>query len=249
MLRSRPGRAAPAWPPPRLAAVAVVAGIALSAGMLTLKLGLGAEPLSRGPIVAITSANSLLVAALAAVFLHERLQRGLWLALAVIVAGLAVLALHRSSAAGWRAILFGLAAMALFGITNFLLKFAASRGARPQAAITVLWLASGACGCLALILCQVSGRGLAGLESPGLKALAFAAGLSLGLGMLSIKVALTRGPAGPVAAVAGANAVLVTLLDFLLLKQEPPAAKLLGMALVVSGILAMALIRHDPRGQ
>ena len=54
----------------------LAAGVTLALGMLLLKAGLGANPLAKGPIVAVTSSNSLVVALLAWAYLREKLVAG-----------------------------------------------------------------------------------------------------------------------------------------------------------------------------
>lgn len=58
--------------------------------------------------------------------------------------------------------------------------------------------------------------------------------------MLGIKLAVTKGPAGPATAIAGSNAILVTLLDLLVFRHWPPAAKVIGMILALAGIAILA---------
>lgn len=225
----------------------VMAGAALALGMLMLKGSLAADPLAKGPLVAVASSNSLVVALLAWVFIRERLSGGQWGGFVVIVAGIAAVSLSGGGRARPGAVGLAAAAMLLFGITNFLLKLAGSRGCDSIMAAVVLWLAVGACGVLA-----VGGRWLLVgrtplLASPFLTLLAFLAGGTLALGMLAIKKAVTLGPAGPASAVSGSNAVLVSLLDLALLGHWLPWLKLAGMLTAVAGIVALALARPLPR--
>jgi drug/metabolite transporter (DMT)-like permease len=136
-----------------------------------------------------------------------------------------------------------LAAMMLFGLTNFFLKLAGARGCDSFSASVVLWLSVGACGVLACVGYWLVRSRWPRLGSPGLGWLALAAGVLLGLGMLGIKKAVTLGPAGPATAVSGSNAILVSLLDLGLLGHKLPALKLLGMLAAVAGIVVFALTR------
>ncbi len=242
------GRGFAGLPSPGLALLAAVAGVTLAAGMLALKLGLAADPSGRGPIVALSSANSVIVALLAWQLLREKLTALQVAGMAVVVAGLATLALGAGSRASLRGVFFGLAAMALFGITNTLLKWLGSRGADSVTATAVLWLAGGAVGVAGLSGVWLSGRGLAGLENPLGIGLAFVAGLFLAGGMYCIKRAVTLGPAGPATAIGGANALLVTALDWLIFDRFPPPMKMAGMVLALAGIVLLALGKNHPRG-
>jgi drug/metabolite transporter (DMT)-like permease len=228
-------------PAPRFAMLAAVAGIFLAAGMLTLKLGLAADAASRGPIVAVTSCSSALVALLAWLLLGEKLRRAQMAGLAVVLGGIAILAAGSSNRASLTGFLFGAASMFLFGITNFLLKYCGHHHTDSIRATAVLWLSGGACGVLALAATFILGRGLPGLESWALKGTALGAGLLLGAGMLMVKLAVTRGPAGPAAAIIGSNAVLVALLEWLFFNHVPAPVKLAGMVVALAGILLLAL--------
>jgi len=228
-------------PGPLEAAIAATSGVTLAAGMLTLKLGFAADTGARGPIVAITATNSALVALLAWLLLKERLTWRQIAGLAIIIGGVVLLAPSSSTHASYRSFLYGLASMGLFGITNFLLKYCSHRGADSLHASALLWLSGGACGLIALGIAFATGRGLTGLEPLVLKATALAAGLFLGAGMLMLKLAVARGPAGPAAAVAGSNAVLVVLLEWGAFGHLPAPSRLVGMAIALAGIFVLAL--------
>jgi len=225
------GRGFRGIPAPRLVWIAAVAGVTLSLGMLTLKLGLAAAPQARGPIVSITSANSMLVAWLSLFLLRERLSRVQALGFAVIIVGVATVGLASGLTASVVGVAFGLATMLLFGVTNFLLKYAGHHGMDSVTGTALLWIASGGCGVAAASL-----WGLGGLGTPGLRLAALLAGGFLALGMLGIKLAVTKGPAGPATAITGSNAILVTLLDLLVFGRWPPAGKVVGMLLALAGI-------------
>lgn len=240
------GRGFSGMPGRRSYGAPVAAGVALALGMLLLKSSLAANPLAKGPMVAVTSSNSLVVALLAWALIRERLSRGQWAGLAVIVAGIALVSLSSGGRAQLGAVGLAVAAMLLFGITNFLLKLAGRQGCDSITAAVVLGLAVGACGALA-----VGGRWLGqarfpALAAPRLTLLAFLAGGTLALGMLGIKKAVTLGQAGPASAVSGANAILVSLLDLAVLGHWLPWLKLAGMLTAVAGIVVLALARPRP---
>lgn len=216
----------------------ILAGITLAAGMMSLKSAFAVMPSAKGALVAVTAANALIVALFSLFFLGEKLHPRHWLGLALIVSGIAVL----GGAPGRItpiAMGLGLLTMMLFGITNFLLKLAAHVGWQPLNAVKRLWLTVGLCGLLGLVFVFSSGRGLAGLPSWSLRTAALATGLTLGLGMFSLKIAVSRGKAGPATAVAGANAVLVTVLDALFYAHFPAPASLLGISLALAGMIIL----------
>ena len=217
------------------------AGIALAMGMLLLKTSLAANPLAKGPIVAVTSSNSLVVALLAWVFVKERLSLGQWAGFLVIVAGIVLISLGGGGRAHLGAVGLAAAAMLLFGVTNFLLKLAGERGCDSVAAAVVLWLAVGACGMLAATRHWLVRSEFPRQARPELTWLALLAGIFLALGMLAIKKAVTLGQAGPASAVSGSNAILVSLLDLVVLGHWLPFLKLAGMLVAVAGIVALAL--------
>ncbi len=221
----------------------VAAGFTLALGMLLLKISLSANPLAKGPIVAITSSNALIVAFLAWVFLRERLSTGQWAGIAIILTGIVLVSLGNGSGSRFGAVGIAVLAMVLFGLTNFILKLAGEHGCNSVTAAVVLWLTVGGCGLLALAWHWLQKSRFPELRPAGLAWLALLAGGFMALGMLCIKKAVTSGPAGPAAAVSGSNAILVSLLDFWLLGHWLPALKLAGMLTAVAGIGVLAMAR------
>lgn len=228
-------------------ALPVAAGCSLALGMLLLKSSLAANPLAKGPIVAVTSSNALVVALLAWALLRERLSPVQGAGFLVVVSGVALIGLSGGGRAHLAAVGLAVAAMLLFGITNFLLKLAGARGCDSLAAAVVLWLAVGACGVLAAGGCWLVHGVPPLLGSAVLSGLSLLAGVFLALGMLGIKRAVTLGQAGPAAAVSGANAILVGLLDLALLGHMLAPLKLAGMLLAVTGIVSLSLARPLPK--
>lgn len=242
------GRGLRGLPSRRVVAMAAVAGLTLALGMLTLKLGLTAEPGARGPLVAVASSSALLVALLSRLILGERLSGRQALGLGVILSGVVMIGLAGGGQASHTGLAFGLVTMLCFGVTNTLLKVAGHHGADSVSATVVLWLSAGLAGLVGVGTSFAIGRGLAGLDSPLLIGTALLGGLTLAVGMLGTKLAVTRGPGGPAAAIAGSNAVLVAVLERLVFGHTPPTWKLVGMAVAVAGIALLALAgRHGRR--
>jgi drug/metabolite transporter (DMT)-like permease len=235
------GRGYRGLPSRRFVWVAVAAGITLSCAMLTLKLGLASDPNAKGPIVAIASSNAMIVALGAWVILSERLSRGQLLGMLVIICGIAVMALGTGAGSSTRGLLFGLATMALFGVTNFLLKYAGHYGSDSVTITAILWSSAGVCGVLAIGYCLIRYGHLPGMQEPSLILWAVLAGVTLALGMLFLKMAVTSGPGGPATAITGSNAVLVVVFEFLVFSHIPPTQKLVGMAIAIAGIIVLSL--------
>jgi drug/metabolite transporter (DMT)-like permease len=225
----------------------LAAGATLALGMLLLKTSLASNPSAKGPIVAITSSNSLVVALLAWLVLSERLSPGQWLGFLVIMAGIAWVSLGGASVGHFAMIGYAVLAMIFFGLTNFFLKLAGARGCDSIAAAIFLWLSVGACGLLAASWHWLHYSRFPDLGHAGLSWLALLAGVFLAMGMLAIKKAVTQGPAGPATAVSGSNAILVGLLDFWLLGHWLASAKLAGMMAVIAGIVILAMAKPGAR--
>ncbi len=235
------GRGFKGLPARKFVWVAIVAGITLSAAMLTLKLGLSQDSSSRGPIVAISSANSMLVAIGAWFIIREKLNVWQLGGMLVIVAGIIVIGLSSGTAASTKGLLYGLATLVLFGITNFLLKYAGHHGSNSVTTTAILWLSSGVCGVLAIGFCLIRYGHLPGLQQPSLILWAVLAGVSLGLGMLCLKLAVTKGPGGPATVITGSNSVLVALFEYFVFTHVPVTQKLVGMGIAVLGIIVLSL--------
>jgi len=225
----------------KLAPAGIFAGLTLALGMFTLKTGFISDPGSKGPIVAIASANAMFVAFTAWIFLREKLTRKQILGMVIILSGISLIALGSSSSASLRGIAFGISTLILFGITNYLLKYAGCKGGDPLVIAVLLWISAGCFGVTSLAVSRLSGRGLKGLDDPLLISLSLMTGIILGLGMLTLKISLKKGPAGPAIAISGSNAVLVLLLDFLVFGHFPHIMKITGMFTVICGIAFLTI--------
>jgi drug/metabolite transporter (DMT)-like permease len=211
--------------------------------MFLLKTSLAANALAKGPIVAVASSNSLVVALLAWVFLREKLSPGQLASFFVIIAGIILLSMGGKAGGTFDAMGYAVAAMLLLGLTNFLLKLAGEQGCNSVTAAVLLWLSVGGCGVLAFAWQWFERAPWPWLEPVGLGWLALLAGVFLALGMLFVKRSVTLGQAGPATAVSGSNAVLVSLLDLALLGHWLAPLKLAGMLATVAGIVMLALAR------
>lgn len=235
------GRGYRGLPSRRFGWIAATAGVTLSASILVLKLGLSSEPDAKGPIVAISSTNAMIVALAALFILREKLSKGQLFGMLVIIGGIVVMALGSGTGSSARGLLLGLATMVLFGITNFLLKYAGHHGSDSVTTTAILWLSAGACGILAIGYCLIRYGHIPGMEETSLILWAILAGVTLALGMLFLKHAVTRGPGGPVTAITGSNSILVALFEFLMFEHVPPTQKLAGMGVAIAGIIVLSL--------
>ncbi len=227
--------------------IAAISGITLSLGMLSLKLGFVFDPISKGPIVAIVSTNSLIVAILSWYFLKEKLLRIQLFGFMVIIAGVIVISLSNMSRTSLIAVSFGIMTMLLFAITNYILKYLGSLGLNSIKVVSILWIFSGISGLMAIGFDLGIGSGNVLLLPLNYKLLAFTAGIFLGFGMLSLKLAVSKGPAGPVVAIAGSNAILVTVLDLFVFQQMPPVIKLAGMGITLVGIFVATFFKKEKK--
>ena len=228
----------------KTASSGILAGITLALGMFTLKAGFISDPGSKGPIVAIASANAMFVAFSAWIFLKERLSRKQLFGMVIILSGILLITLGGDSFASFRGVIFGISTLLLYGITNYLLKYAGHKGGDPLVIAVLLWISAGCFGITSIIISIFSGRGLKGLDDIVLIFLSLITGFILGLGMLTLKISLKRGPAGPAIAISGSNAVLVLILDLLVFGHLPSSMKILGMTIVIAGIIVIALAKR-----
>ncbi len=139
--------------------------------------------------------------------------------------------------------IYALITMLMFGITNFLLKMAGYYHMDSIFTTVLLWLAVGFMGLLFLLYFIHTGyfqENLRRVETVYLVIPLFA-GIALAVGMYTIKLALTHGPAGPSVAISASNAFLVAILAFLLLGEKISPSKIAGMLLIFAGIAIMTL--------
>ncbi len=137
--------------------------------------------------------------------------------------------------------LYALITMLMFGTTNFLVKYAGYSNMDSIFTSIVLWLATGATGLIFLLIYRDNFMTNLKNTSPWLLLLPIFAGIALAIGMYTIKIALTDGPAGPTVAITAANAFLVALLAYILIGEELSTMKLIGMFVIFVGIILITL--------
>ncbi len=137
--------------------------------------------------------------------------------------------------------IYALITMLMFGTTNFLVKYAAHNNMDSIFASIVLWLATGATGLVFLAIYSKEFMYNLKNTTPWLLLLPIIAGVALAIGMYSIKIALTKGPAGPTVAITAANAFLVAALAYVLIGEELSPLKIIGMLVIFAGIVLLTL--------
>jgi transporter family protein len=138
---------------------------------------------------------------------------------------------------------YALGTMAMFGVTNSLLKFAAHEKMDSIFASQILWLSVGIFGLIFFAYYYSTGTFTTNLTGTSslLLAVPVIAGVCLAAGMFLIKKAVAAGPAGPATAISAGNAILVTLFAYVVLKEGLSMPKVIGMIMVVAGIIVMSV--------
>ena len=137
--------------------------------------------------------------------------------------------------------IYAIITMLMFGATNFLVKYAGHSGMDSVFASILLWLATGAMGVVFLFVYRDQFMQNLRSTPTWLLLLPVAAGVTLAIGMYSIKIALTKGPAGPTVAITAANAFLVALLAYVLIGENLSPLKIAGMLVIFAGIVMLTL--------
>jgi len=148
--------------------------------------------------------------------------------------------IHKGTMQWW---IYALITMVMFGITNFLVKLAGHYKMDSIFASIILWLAVGVMGLIFLAYFLSTGHFQENLRNtkPIYLLLPAFAGMALAIGMYTIKLALTKGPAGPSVAILASNAFLVALLAFIFIGEKLSPSKIAGMILIFAGIIMMSL--------
>ena len=148
-------------------------------------------------------------------------------------------------------ILYALGAFLMFGLTNFLLKYASSKGVPPLEGAAILLLSTGLVGVIVTLLMIVKGA-FSPIANPKLLSINYryfvvpiVAGVFLAIGMYFLKVAVTLGKAAPATAIALSNALLVAVLSWLILGETLTLSEIVGIALYA---IAIALLTLKPLG-
>ncbi|AGB05401.1 putative membrane protein [Aciduliprofundum sp. MAR08-339] len=139
---------------------------------------------------------------------------------------------------------YALITMLMFGLTNFLVKMAGYYNMDSIFTSVILWLAVGLMGLAFLGYFWYQGTFQSNLRAtpPLYLLLPIFAGFALAIGMYSIKIALSKGPAGPTVAISASNAFIVALFAYFLIGEKLSTTKILGMLLIFAGIAVMTLL-------
>jgi len=139
--------------------------------------------------------------------------------------------------------IYALITMLMFGITNFFVKLAGHYNMDSVFASVILWLAVGFVGLIFLFYFLHTGYFQENLRNTPTHYLLLPifAGIALAIGMYTIKLALTHGPAGPSVAISASNAFLVAILAFIFIGEKLAPSKIIGMILIFAGIAIMSL--------
>jgi len=144
-------------------------------------------------------------------------------------------------------VVYALGAFLMFGVTNYLLKYASVRGIPSIEGTVVLWVATGLVGLIAVIL-MIAGGMFNPVINVKLSNVDFkyftvpvAAGITLAAGMYFLKAAVSVGKAGPATAIASSNAALVAALSWLLLNEKLSVSEVIGMTLYIAAVIVFTL--------
>ena len=137
------------------------------------------------------------------------------------------------------AIVFALITFFLWGSTNFLVKYGAENDMpRPQI-VAVMWITIGVIGVIFLAYLMLTGN--FSLKFDKWLFVPVAAGLLLGLGLLSFTYGVSEGSTGAIAAIATANSAFTTILAYVFLKEELTIVQTAGIGLVLAGLVLLVL--------
>jgi len=144
-------------------------------------------------------------------------------------------------------VLYAFGTFIMFGLTNFLLKYASVKGMPSMEGTAILLLGAGLVGIIVLLAMMTQGRydsafnpRISGVN-PHFYLVMALAGVFLAIGMYFLKVAVALGKAGPATAIALSNALLVASLAWLILGEKLSTSDLVGMALYIAAIIVFSL--------
>jgi uncharacterized membrane protein len=217
------------------------AGLALGLGKLFIILALSFDPTSRGAVLALVACGSFVVAMMSRLLLKEKLNGTQLVGIGISVIGLAVMAFV-NSAAGWTAFLWGALCMLSFSTTNTILKIVGHHGMNSITATVIVWAGTGVMGVVGIIVTASMGTLNDGLEDSVWQLIVpVVAGITLGLGLICLKIAVTIGEAGPAVAISLSNGILVVTLDVLILGYKIDVVKTVGMLITLAGVVVLSI--------
>eukprot|EP01028_Stygiella_incarcerata_P013477 TRINITY_DN82405_c0_g1_i1.p1 TRINITY_DN82405_c0_g1~~TRINITY_DN82405_c0_g1_i1.p1 ORF type:complete len:352 (+),score=82.45 TRINITY_DN82405_c0_g1_i1:108-1163(+) len=219
----------------------LIAGLTLGLGKLFIILALSFDPTSRGAVLALVACGSIVVAMMSRLLLKEKLNGTQFVGIGISVVGLALMAFV-NSAAGWTAFLWGALCMLSFSTTNTILKIVGHFGMNSITATVIVWAGTGTMGVIGIIVTAAMGTLNDGLEDSVWQLIVpVVAGITLGLGLICLKIAVTIGEAGPAVAISLSNGILVVTLDVLILGYRLDVLKTVGMLITLAGVVVLSI--------
>ncbi len=139
------------------------------------------------------------------------------------------------------ALIFALATFTLWGTTNFLIAYGQKNTTiDPNVFTALMWVTIGVIGAGLVVYLHATGKSI-----PMNSALIYpiAAGLFLGIGILTLAYALSRNDAatGATAAIATSNAVLTSILALAFMEERMQLKEWIGVFTVVLGIVILRI--------
>ncbi len=210
-----------------------VRGFAGGAALLTYFYSLSS--LGVGEAAFLNQTSGLWVALLAPLVVGEPTFRWVWIAGALSLTGMGLLA-HPRHDAELAARLLGLSS----GVAAAVAYLAIRAGGRGLRAETMIFYFSTIGAALSLVLVVVRGAGLP--RAPETWGWMFGAGAFATLGQLTMTRAYLLAPAAPMAATSAAGPLIAALLGWWWLDQSPDVAGMVGMALIFLASVLLPLL-------
>jgi len=135
------------------------------------------------------------------------------------------------------AIVFALITFFLWGSTNFLVKYGTENGLERPQIVAVMWVTMGALGVIFLTYLALTGNFTMNFDK--WLFVPVAAGLLLGLGLLSFTYGVSMGHTGSIAAIATANSAFTTVLAYVFLKENLSIVQTAGIGFVLFGLILL----------
>jgi len=139
------------------------------------------------------------------------------------------------------ALLFAITTFILWGTTNFLIAYGQrNTDIDPKMFTALMWVTIGVIGVVLMVYLHFTGKSI-----PMNSTLIYpiAAGLFLGVGILTLSYALSKGgeAAGATAAIATSNAVLTSILALAFMQEKMQLKEWVGVFTVVLGIVILRI--------